>query len=176
MTNGYRRNGGRRSNTGNQYTEEEQKQAVAILAQYGGGVTAEAIAAVQRRFPGVARSTVFLWWNKWHDEVVPKALEIIVEDPKAVEAYQSTDEMMFKTLNKALLRASSDEAMSKASAKDAALVAAIMIDKLMLRVGISPELLSAVKKLIVVIARKGFDPLTAIEDMIESFEEEPDKK
>lgn len=158
----------------NKYDEEDQKRAVALLAQYGGGLNNEGLTAAQERFPGVGRATLGRWWNRWSEEVVPKSLEIVVDDPKSIMAYESVDEKMFGVLNQALDHIRSSEAMSKASAKDAALVAAIMTDKLMLRVGLSPELLTKLKRFVVVLSRKGYNPLTFLDDLIESYEMEPD--
>lgn len=160
--------------TRNRYTEEEQKQAVAILAQYGGGLSQEGMAAVAQKFPTASRSQLALWWNHWSPEVRPVALEIIAEDPESLRATTTMSESMLKSTNKILAHLNDDNTIARSGLKDAAIALGILIDKQMMQTGISPELFNKMRVFIAVMRQKGYDPQTHLDDLIEEYKTLPD--
>lgn len=161
----------------NQYTDEERREAVAIMTELG-GLTYESIMTIQAipKFKEVNRSTLGRWQKELKSEIAPMATEIIERSSDASVAVGNMQDRRLRAYNLLLERMNDEEFVSKqTNLNHIATAWAILEERMRLSIGLTTEIISLCKRFVAVVTRKGYDPATTFEDMIQSFEEEPDK-
>jgi hypothetical protein len=163
----------------NVYTEAQRIKCVALLVE-NGGFTYEGIMSCQdymatQGFPNFPKGTLQDWYAERKEVVQPMAIEIIQNDPQVSEVSQHTGDMMYQAYVNMLQKLSDPEFVKETkNMLHIATSFGILEERMRLHIGLSTEIINLCKRFVAVVTRKGFDPLKVFEDLIESWEQEPD--
>lgn len=158
----------------NEYTLEEKIKAVALMKDMG-GLTKEAILACRILLPGCSKATLARWLRDYGDRVGSAAVEIVEQSPEASVAKMSMTNKMLTAYDNLLTKLADPEfVQSSTNLLHVATAIGILEERLRLAIGLSTEVINIVKHFIAVLNRKGLDPMDVFEDLILSYEEEPD--
>lgn len=159
----------------NEYTLEEKLKCVALMKDMG-GLTKEAILACQKLLGNdVGKATLARWLVDYGPKVGPVASEIVQTSPDVELAKMSMTQKMLMGYNNLLDKlADPDFVKNSTNLLHVATSFGILEERIRLAIGLSTEVVNVVKRFIAVLNRKGFDPMTVFEDLIETWEEEPD--